>query len=69
MIDKKIFKLADQLQMALNDQRGIALKAISEMPEGETRAKLKGLLDRAASGKLSVEDAQKELQNVIGNVG
>ena len=65
MVDKKIFEIADQLKSVVKEQQVQAHKALLSLPEGETKNSLKRLLNEASSGRLSQQDAQKELEKIM----
>lgn len=67
MVNQKIFDIANQLQDVVKEQMGEAKKALQGLPEGETKKSLDSLLKQAATGKLSHDDAQKELSKIIKN--
>jgi len=67
MVDKKIFEMADQLKSIVETQKAEAHKGLLSLPEGATRNNLKSLLNRASSGRLSIQDAQKELGKILNN--
>lgn len=67
MIDKEIFKIANQLQEVANRQMSQAKKALEDLPKGDTRKDLEGLLRRASAGKVTQDEAQKEVDKIIGN--
>ena len=67
MVDKKIFEIVEQLKSVVNEQKAQAQKALLSLPEGETKDKLRGLLNEASTGRLSQQDAQKELEKIIKN--
>ena len=65
MINKEIFKIADQLQNVVKQQQQQAQQVLMSLPEGETKNRLTNLLRVAASGKISHVDAQKEIKKII----
>jgi hypothetical protein len=67
MIDSKLLELGEQLRKALTEQADQARKSLEDLPEGQQKTKLKGLLRQASAGKLSVEEAQKELKTILSN--
>ena len=67
MVNKEIFKIADQLQSVVQQQMKQAKQALSALPEGETKSNLEDLLRRASRGKVSHIDVQREVQNIIKN--
>lgn len=67
IVNDKIFQIAGELKNVVHEQMEQAQEAIGNLPEGETRDKLKDLLRRASSGKISHDDAQKEIQKIIAN--
>jgi len=67
MIDKKLFKIADQLKSIMNVQKTKAQEALLSLPEGDTKTKLKSLLNEASAGRLSQQDAQRELEKIMKN--
>lgn len=69
MINNKIFELADELKVSLKNQQQEALKAISNLPEGKTKEDLKKLLTKAGSGNATLEEIQKEANNILKNAG
>lgn len=68
MIDSKLSHITDQLKNVVNEQLSVAKDALAKMPEGETKEKLGALLRGASTGKVSSEDAQKELKKILENV-
>lgn len=67
MINKEIFKIADQLQGVVQQQMKQARQALANLPEGETKSNLEDLLRRASTGKVSHVDAQREVEKIIKN--
>lgn len=67
MVNRKLFDIAAQLGDVVKEQMGEAQKALSKLPEGKTKEELTTLLRRSSSGKISHEDAQKEIQKIIKN--
>lgn len=67
MVNKEIFKIADQLQGVVQEQMEQAKQALSNLPEGRTKKSLEDLLKRASTGKVSHVDAQREVQKIIKN--
>lgn len=67
MINKEIFKIADRLQGVVGQQMSKAKEALLSLPEGETKKNLESLLRKASSGKVSHEDAQRELEKIVKN--
>lgn len=65
MVNKEIFKIADQLQGVVQEQMKQAKQALANLPEGETKTNLENLLKRASTGKVSHHDAQREVQKII----
>lgn len=64
-MNDKIKALADHAKLVMNDGLVNAKKSLENLPEGDTRKKLEGLLRLATSGKLSPEDAQRELNKIV----
>ena len=67
MVGNTIFEIAEQLKRVMHDQQAQARKALISLPEGETKDNLRRLLNEASTGKLSLEDAQREIQNIMKN--
>lgn len=67
MVNKDIFKIANQLQSVVQQQMKAAKDALSDLPEGETKKSFQDLLNRASSGKISHKDAQREINKIIKN--
>lgn len=65
MVNKKLFDIAAQLGDVVKEQMGEAQKALSNLPEGDTKKNLATLLRKASSGKISHEEAQKEIQKIL----
>lgn len=69
MVNKKIFEISARLQDVVREQMQIANKSLVALPESETKEKLTVLLRRASSGKVSAQDAQKEINEILKNAG
>lgn len=69
MIDERLERIAGELKDVVKDSKRQALAALENIPEGDTRKKLHALLKRATAGKLSQEQAQKEINEIIKNAG
>jgi hypothetical protein len=67
MIDSKIQDIAGQLKNVVNEQLAVAKDALTKIPDGDTKQNLEALLKKASTGKLSSEDAQKELKKILSN--
>lgn len=67
MVNNEIFELADKLKNVASKQMEAANKALLNLPEGETKDKLKDLLRRASTGKVSVEKAQEEINKIVAD--
>ncbi len=67
MVGNTIFEIAEQLKRVMHDQQAQARKALISLPEGKTKDNLRRLLNEASTGKLSLEDAQREIQNIMKN--
>jgi len=67
MIDKKLFKIVDNLKSIMDAQKTKAHEALLSLPDGETKDKLKILLREASTGRLSQQDAQRELEKIMKN--
>ncbi len=65
MVNKEIFKIADQLKGVVNDQMKLAQQGLLSLPEGGMKEDLKNLLQRASSGKVTQADAQREIKKII----
>lgn len=59
--------MADKLQDIVAEQKKVASNALLKLPEGETKNELKKLLVKASSGKVSLEDAQREIDKIVRN--
>lgn len=69
MVNEEIFKIANQLQDVVKQQMSEANKALSVLPNGDTKKRLENLIKRASTGKLSHADAQREIQKIIKDAG
>ena len=68
MLDsEKLKDITKNLTTLVAEGQANALKALGNLPEGETKQKLKGLLDMSAKGKVDFRDAQRELEKIIEN--
>lgn len=67
MVNEEILKLGQQLKNVVDEQMKQAKNALSNLPEGQTKSELEALLKRAASGSVSPQQAQKEVQKIIDN--
>ncbi|MCG8615228.1 MAG: hypothetical protein MI802_03350 [Desulfobacterales bacterium] len=69
MVNKEIFDIANQLQSVIEQQMQQAQKALVNLPDSDVKRNLESLLQRASKGKVSYQDAQREMQTILKNAG
>lgn len=69
MVNEKISNLVQELSSVASEGMATAKKALSGLPEGETKKDLEKLLQKASSGNANYSSVQKDLQKIIYNAG
>ncbi len=65
MIDPEIIQLGNKLKKVVDQQVKIAKEAIDKVPDGDLKTDLNDLLKRASSGKVTQQEAQREIAKIM----
>lgn len=69
MENEELQDIAKRLGTVVEQKKAQALQSLKQLPEGALKTRLAGLMDRASSGEVSLEDAQREIKKIIQDVG
>ena len=67
MINEEIMNIAKEAKKMLKKQKEQANQALNNLPDGETKEKLRELMKQGAKGKVNMTQAQEALTKILSD--